>query len=235
MPSSGNFAFPPPESVAVPVHGSEQSYPVRRIFCVGRNYADHAREMGGDPQREPPFYFAKSPAHLMLSGGTLHYPPGTQDLQHEVELVVALGAPAWRATTEQARTSVWAYGCGLDMTRRDLQAVAKKAGRAWTFAKDFEGGAVLGALSRAGDIGHLGAGAITLDVNGQRRQQGKLSQMLWTVPEVVARLSEHYHLGPGDLIFTGTPAGVGPVQVGDHLDARIEGLQDLELYIGPPA
>lgn len=226
--------FPTIAAVAVPVRGSHQRYAVRRIFCVGRNYAAHAREMGSDPTREPPFFFAKSPAHIARSGGTVPYPPGTRNYHHEIELVVAMGKPAWRLAAASAQDCVWGYGCGLDMTRRDLQAAAKQAGHPWTFAKDFENAAVLGELAPASIIGHPGAGAITLSVNGTVRQSGNLNSMIWSVPEVVAHLSQHYHLQPGDLIYTGTPSGVGPVQPGDHLHGEIEGVGVIDLTVGAP-
>ncbi|HMN21324.1 MAG TPA: fumarylacetoacetate hydrolase family protein [Ottowia sp.] len=226
------YVFDPAPQAAASVRGSAQRYAVQRIFCVGRNYAAHAREMGGDPEREPPFFFNKTPAHLVSSGVTLPYALETRDLQHEIELVVALGQPAFRVTPEQAQDCVWAYACGLDMTRRDLQGAAKKKGQPWAFGKDFEGAAVLGELVPAHQIGHPARGAIELAVNGTRRQHGDLADMVWRVAEVVARLSRYYHLGPGDLIYTGTPEGVGPVQPGDRLTGRIEGVGEIELAIG---
>lgn len=229
-----DYVFAPAPQAAAAVRGSRQRYAVRRIFCVGRNYAAHAREMGGDPQREPPFFFAKSPAHLVASGATVAYAPGTHELHHEMELVVALGQPAFRVAPHEAEACVWAYACGLDMTRRDLQGEAKQAGRPWTFGKDFEGGAVLGELVPASQIGHPARGAIELAVNDARRQQGDLADMIWRVPEVVANLSRYYHLGPGDLIYTGTPEGVGPVHPGDRLTGRIEGVGEIGLTIGQP-
>lgn len=228
-----DFVFPTLPQASAAVRGSAQRYAVGRIFCVGRNYAAHAREMGGDPTREPPFFFNKTPAHLVASGAVLPYPPGTADYHHEVELVVAIGQPAFRVLPGQAEACVWAYACGLDMTRRDLQADAKKAGRPWAFGKDFEGAAVLGALVPASQIGHPARGAIELAVNGQRRQHGDLADLIWRVPEVVANLSQYYHLQPGDLIYTGTPEGVGPVQPGDRLEGRIDGVGDVVLTVGP--
>lgn len=227
-----DYVFAPPPQATAAVRGSRQRYAVQRIFCVGRNYAAHAREMGGDPEREPPFFFAKSPAHLVASGATVPHALETRDLQHEIELVVALGQPAFRVTPEQAQACIWGYACGLDMTRRDLQGEAKQAGRPWTFGKDFEGAAVLGELAPASQIGHPARGAIELAVNGVRRQHGDLADMVWRVPEVVANLSRYYHLQPGDLIYTGTPEGVGRVQPGDRLTGRIEGVGAIELAIG---
>ncbi|TAN10715.1 MAG: FAA hydrolase family protein [Burkholderiaceae bacterium] len=225
------FASIAPATLAV--RGSSQRYPVRRIFCVGKNYAAHVREMGGDPAREQPFFFAKSPAHIALSGSTVPYPPGTHNYHHEIELVVAIGKTAWRVAPERALDGIWGYGCGLDMTRRDLQAKAKEAGHPWTFAKDFENAAVLGELVPASAIGHPERGAIELKVNGEQRQHADLNNMIWSVPEIVANLSQHYHLQPGDLIYTGTPSGVGPVVPGNRLSGRIEGVGEIALSIGP--
>ena len=228
------FVFAPAPQANVAVRGSGQRYAVHRIFCVGRNYAAHAREMGGDPTREPPFFFNKAPAHLVASGATVAYPPGTKDYHHEMELVVAIGAPAFRIAPEQAAACVWGYACGLDMTRRDLQGEAKKAGRPWSFGKDFEHAAVIGELAPAAEVGALASGRIELAVNGQTRQQGDLSDMIWSVPEVVANLSRYYHLQPGDLIYTGTPEGVGAVQPGDVLAGQIDGVGEIQLAIGRP-
>ena len=227
------FAAPPPASVAV--QGRAERYAVRRIFCVGRNYAAHAREMGGDPTREPPFYFNKTPAHLADSGATVPYALATASLHHEVELVVALGAPLLRATPAQAAAAVWGCACGLDMTRRDLQDAAKKAARPWDASKDFEGAAVIGALRPLDGAPLPARGAIWLDVNGARRQQGDLADQIWPEPEMLANLSTLYHLGAGDLVMTGTPAGVGAVQPGDVLAGGIDGVGSVALTIGPPA
>ncbi len=229
-----DFVFPPIPQASVAVRGSRQRYAVGRIFCVGRNYAAHAREMGGNPDREPPFFFNKAPAHLLASGATVPYPPGTRDYHHEMELVVAIGQAAFRIAPEQAAACVWGYACGLDMTRRDLQGEAKKAGRPWSFGKDFEHAAVIGELVPASQTGALARGRIELAVNGQTRQQGDLADLIWSVPEVVANLSQYYHLQPGDLIYTGTPEGVGAVQPGDVLAGRIEGVGEIQLTIGQP-
>ena len=229
-----DFVFPPAPQASVAVRGSHQRYAVGRIFCVGRNYAAHAREMGGNPDREPPFFFNKAPAHLVASGATVAYPPGTRDYHHEMELVVAIGQAAFRIAPEQAAACVWGYACGLDMTRRDLQGEAKKAGRPWSFGKDFENAAVIGELVPASQTGALARGRIELAVNGQTRQQGDLADLIWSVPEVVANLSQYYHLQPGDLIYTGTPEGVGAVQPGDVLAGRIEGVGEIQLTIGQP-
>ena len=229
-----DFVFPPIPQASVAVRGSRQRYAVGRIFCVGRNYAAHAREMGGNPDREPPFFFNKAPAHLLASGATVPYPPGTRDYHHEMELVVAIGQPAFRIAPEQGQACVWGYACGLDMTRRDLQGEAKKAGRPWSFGKDFEHAAVIGELVPASQTGALARGRIELAVNGQTRQQGDQADLIWSVPEVVANLSQYYHLQPGDLIYTGTPEGVGAVQPGDVLAGRIEGVGEIQLTIGQP-
>jgi fumarylpyruvate hydrolase len=231
-----SYVFPVAETPSVPVRGpsgSSSRYAVSRIFCVGRNYAAHAREMGSDPTREPPFYFTKPASALVPSGSTIPYPPGTKNLHYEMELVVAIGAPVFKVTPEAARAAVWAYAAGLDMTRRDLQNEAKATGRPWDTGKGFENSAVITELVRVQDVGVLDKGAITLAVNGVEKQRGDLSDMIWSVPEVVANLSQFYHLQPGDLIYTGTPEGVGPVVTGDVISGRIEGLIDLSLTLGP--
>lgn len=231
---SSDYVFPPEPQPSVPVRGSRQRYAVSRIFCVGRNYAAHAREMGGDPDREPPFYFTKPANALVPSGATIPYPPGTKNYHYEMELVVAIGAPVFKVTPEAARAAVWGYAAGLDMTRRDLQNEAKKTGRPWDTGKGFENAAVITELVRASEVGPLDKGAITLAVNGEEKQRGDLSDLIWSVAEVVANLSQFYHLKPGDLIYTGTPEGVGPVVPGDVITGHIEGLADLSLTIGAP-
>ena len=227
------YIFTPPEQPSAVVRGTERRYAVSRIFCVGRNYAAHAREMGGDPSREPPFYFTKPASALVASGATVPYPPGTRDYHYEMELVIALGAPVFRVSPEVARAAIWGFAPGLDMTRRDLQAEARKAGRPWDVAKGFEQSAVLGELVRTAECGSMDTGAITLSVNGEPRQRGDLSDMIWNAAEIVANLSQLYHLKPGDLIYTGTPDGVGPVQPGDRLAGEIAGLGAITLTIGP--
>jgi fumarylpyruvate hydrolase len=226
--------IPRPVAPSLVVHGSSARFPVRRIYCVGRNYADHAREMG-DTGRERPFFFAK-PADAVLnvaegSEGLLAYPPVTHDLHHEVELVVALGAGGHDLTVEQAAASIWGFAIGLDMTRRDLQAESKKTGRPWETGKGFDHSAPIGPLHAVKDTGLMASGTITLSVNGEVRQSGDLSDMIWSVPEAIADLSTFFTLQPGDLLFTGTPAGVGAVVSGDHLDASIQGLGRLRLRI----
>ncbi|MBB2487197.1 fumarylacetoacetate hydrolase family protein [Mitsuaria sp. WAJ17] len=227
------YIFTPPEQPSAAVRGTDRRYAVSRIFCVGRNYAAHAREMGGDPSREPPFYFTKPASALVASGATVPYPPGTRDYHYEMELAIAMGAPVFRVSPEVARAAIWGFAPGLDMTRRDLQAEAKKAGRPWDVAKGFEQSAVLGELVRAAECGPMDAGAITLSVNGVQKQRGDLADMIWNVAEIVANLSQFYHLKPGDLIYTGTPDGVGPVGPGDRLEGEIAGLGALTLTIGP--
>ncbi|MHA3902673.1 fumarylacetoacetate hydrolase family protein [Castellaniella sp. WN] len=227
--------IPRPEAATVAVQGISARFPVRRIYCVGRNYAEHAREMG-DSGREPPFFFAK-PADAVLNvaegvEGVLPYPPLTQDLHHEVELVAALGSGGRDLTPEQAASCVWGYAIGLDMTRRDLQGAAKKAGRPWETGKAFDYSAPIGPLHPVVSTGAMAKGAITLSVNGQPRQSGDLSDMLWSVPEAIAYLSTLFELKAGDLIYTGTPAGVGAVVPGDRLEGAIEGLGALRVRIG---
>lgn len=224
------FTLPQP---AVPVAGEDTLYPVRRIFCVGRNYAGHAREMGSDPNREPPFYFTKAADTLVPGGGAIPYPPATANLHHEVELVVALGASVFQATPEQATKAVFGHAIGLDMTRRDLQFAARDKGRPWDLGKSFEFSAPITPLIRSDQP--IVSGAITLTVNGEIRQRGDISDMIWSVPEVIAHLSQYYHLGLGDLIYTGTPEGVGPVRPGDQLVGRIDGLGELAVTIVNPA
>ncbi|NPD14091.1 fumarylacetoacetate hydrolase family protein [Xinfangfangia sp. D13-10-4-6] len=227
---SPRYVITPPPQAALPVQGSDRLFPVNRVFCIGRNYAAHAVEMGHDPDREPPFFFLKS-ADCVTADGTFPYPPGSQDVQHEVELVVALGLGGRDIPVEAALSHVWGYGIGLDMTRRDLQAEAKKLGRPWEIGKNFAHSAPCGPLSPASEIGHPAAGAITLDVNGQRRQSGDLNQMIWKIPEVIATLSRWFQLQPGDIIMTGTPAGVGAVSPGDLIQARIAGFAALDIRV----
>jgi len=230
-----NTVFPAPEGGTLLVAGSDAAFPVRRVYCVGRNYADHAREMG-DSGREPPFFFAK-PGDAVLSiadgeVGTMPYPPRTQDLHHEIELVAALGSGGRDLTAEQAAACVWGYAIGLDMTRRDLQGAAKKSGRPWEVGKAFDHSAPIGPVHPIAATGALSQGRIALTVNGQERQVGDLSDMIWSVPEALAYLSTLFELKAGDLVFTGTPAGVGAVVPGDLLEGTIEGLGALQVRIG---
>ena len=225
------YIFSPAEQASVAVRGTTARYAVTRIFCVGRNYAAHALEMGGNPDREPPFYFSKPASALVPTGATVPYPPGTKNYHYEMELVIAIGAPVFKVTPEAARAAAWGYAAGLDMTRRDLQAEAKAAGRPWDTAKGFEQSAVITELVRASDLGPMNAGAITLAVNGVEKQRGDLADMIWSVPEIISNLSQFYHLQPGDLIYTGTPDGVGAVKPGDVITGRVEGLAELSLTI----
>lgn len=229
-----DLLFAPPAVRTLPVQGETAAYPIHRIFCVGRNYEAHAKEMGNEVDREAPFYFTKSLSAVLASGGTLPYPPGTADFHHEMEFVVALGAPGFRVSVDQATGLVYGYGCGLDLTRRDLQAKAKDKRRPWDVAKDMEGGAVLGPLTRAQAFGPVTDQRIALKINGETRQDASLAEMIHNVAEIIADLSLYYHLQPGDLIMTGTPAGVGPLAVGDHLIGTVEGLSPVELTIGEP-
>jgi fumarylpyruvate hydrolase len=226
-----NYVIPPAAVAAVPVRGGGL-FPVRRIFCVGRNYEAHAREMGHDPSREPPFFFTK-PADTILTGGAdMPYPSATEELHHEVELVVAIGTGGQDITEAEARTHIWGYAAGLDMTRRDLQAVAKKAARPWDMAKGFDHSAPIGDIVPAKELGKLTDGHIMLTVNGETRQDGDIADMIWTVPEIIASLSRLVRLEPGDLIFTGTPEGVAEAKRGDMLEAMISGLPPLRVRIG---
>ncbi|MCQ4325067.1 fumarylacetoacetate hydrolase [Stutzerimonas stutzeri] len=214
------------------VAGSDRRFPVRRVYCVGRNYAEHAREMGHDPDREPPFFFTKHPDGLLPDGGVFPYPPGTRDVHHEIELVVAIGRGGADIPVAQALEHVYGYAVGLDMTRRDLQAEAKKMGRPWAVAKAFDHAAPCSALVPAAEIGHPGEGRIWLDINGETRQDGDLAAQIWSVAEVIAHLSRLFVLEPGDLVMTGTPAGVGPVEPGDRLSGGVQGIGRLEIVVG---
>lgn len=204
-------------------------FPVRRVYCVGRNYADHAREMGHDPDREPPFFFTKPADAVVPSGSTLSFPSMTSNLHHEVELVVALGRGGSQVSEDEALDLVFGYTVGLDMTRRDLQDDAKKLSRPWDLAKGFDESAPCGALRTVGEIGHPSSGGITLHVNGTLRQQGDLTQQIWSVSETISYLSRFVRLAPGDLIMTGTPSGVGPVERGDVLSGSIDGVGEVEV------
>lgn len=223
-------AWTPP---ALAVVGSNDQFPVRRIFCVGRNYVEHQKEMGGDG-REQPFFFTKAAHCLVPGGGEVRYPPKTANYHYETELVVALSRGGYRIPAAEVNAHVYGYAAGLDMTRRDLQQVGKDNGRPWAFGKDFDQAAPCGALAPAAKIGHPGKGTIRLEVNGKERQRADLSDLIWSVPELVSYLSEYYVLEAGDIIFTGTPAGVGPVMAGDALHATIEGVGELKVRITAP-
>jgi fumarylpyruvate hydrolase len=223
------YAVPAPPPVTLPVDGFDAVFPVLRVFCVGRNYAEHAVEMGHDPDREPPFFFMKPAVAVVPNGGRLPFPSATDDLHHEVELVVALRGGGENIPSDAALAQVFGYSVGLDMTRRDLQARAKEMGRPWDMGKGFDRSAPIGALRTAADIGHPDAGAIWLRVNGEPRQQGDLAQQIWKVPETIAYLSTLVELRPGDLIMTGTPKGVGPVARGDVLEGHIDGVGEIRV------
>ncbi|QDL91055.1 fumarylacetoacetate hydrolase family protein [Paroceanicella profunda] len=227
------FAFPPAATPSLPVTDSDTRFPVRRIYCVGRNYAAHAREMGNDPDREPPFFFSKPGDALAQDGETLPYPPQTDSLHFEAELVVAISTGGADIPEAEALSHVWGYAIGNDLTRRDMQGVAKKMGRPWDLAKGFDRSAVCGAVHPVSAVGHPEAGPIRLTVNGAVKQEGDLSEMIWRIPEVIAILSRSVALAPGDLIFTGTPAGVGELVPGDTCVVEIPALGSLTTLIGP--
>lgn len=223
--------FASPEYPAVPAAGA--NYPVHRIFCVGRNYAEHAKEMGVEVDREAPFYFLKDAQSLVHSGEVIPYPAGTENFHYEMELVIAIGAPAFRIEKQQAPSVIWGYGCGLDMTRRDLQLAARAKQRPWDLGKNVERSAVMASLTPASAF-QVGNQRISLSVNGVTKQDAHLTDLVWSPSELIAHLSKYYHLAPGDLIYTGTPAGVGAVGPGDRIRGEIDGLAPVELAIGEP-
>ena len=228
-----NRLFASPEYPTVPAGGSDV-YPVHRIFCVGRNYSEHAAEMGVEVDREAPFYFMKDAQSLVPTGATIPYPPGCENYHYEMELVLAIGTDAFRADDGQAKAAIWGYGSGLDMTRRDLQLAAREKKRPWDLGKNVERSAVMTALFPAAKIGEVGPQRIMLSVNGKTRQDAHLSDLIHSPVEIVKHLSRYYHLAPGDLIYTGTPAGVGAVVAGDVIHGEIEGLAPVDLTIGEP-
>jgi len=225
--SATNYAIPPPVVTTLPVQGMDAAFPVCRVFCVGRNYAEHAVEMGHDPDREPPFFFMKPADAVVPTDSLLPFPSMTEDLHHEIELVVALGKGGEDIAAEHALAHVFGYAVGLDMTRRDIQAEAKKAGRPWDMSKGFDRSAPMSPIRPVSAIGHPSAGAIWLRINGEPRQEGDLDQQIWKVSETIAYLSTMVELRPGDLIMTGTPKGVGRVARGDFLEGHIAGVGDL--------
>ena len=225
------LVFSVPSSPTVPVKGTDLQFPVNRIFCVGRNYAAHAKEMGMAVDREAPFYFMKSASSIVASGATVPYALGTSNLHHEMELVVAIGKPAFRVTKEDAPEAIYGYACGLDMTRRDLQLNARDKGRPWDLGKNFEDSAVISEIVRVSESGLIQSGDISLSVNKEPRQSGDISDLIWNVPELIADLSKYYHLQPGDLLYTGTPAGVGPVEPGDVITGSIDQVGEIEFTI----
>lgn len=231
-----SFVFPPPQNAALPVAGTENRFPVRRVFCVGRNYADHAREMGAIDQadgREPPFFFMK-PGDAVVSGEgelSVAYPPLTKNLHHEVEMVVALQAGGANLAVDAAKSLIFGYAVGLDLTRRDIQGRAKEKGQPWDMGKGFDQSAVVSVIQPVAVCGHPDHGRIWLSVNGEIRQDGDLSAMMWKVADIIANLSTLVRLEAGDLIYTGTPAGVGPIVPGDLLAAGVDGVGSLSLRI----
>jgi fumarylpyruvate hydrolase len=230
---SEKFVFAPPAPIGVPIIGGGQ-FPVRRIFCVGRNYAAHTREMGGNPDREPPFFFTK-PSDAIILGDHVPYPVATHSLHHEVELVIALDKAAHAISPAHANSLIYGYAVGVDLTRRDLQDEAKSMRRPWDMAKGFDHSAPIGPIIQAAQIGHPTKGAITLAINNQVKQSGDLADLIWPVPDIIAALSHLVALAPGDLIYTGTPDGVGPLVVGDHVTCHIDGIPPLAFTITPPA
>jgi fumarylpyruvate hydrolase len=215
----------------VAVDGTDAWFPVHRIYCVGQNYSAHAREMGADPDRDPPFYFTKPADAVVASGTSVPYPPRTRDLQHEIELVVAIGKGGRLIDAKDAASHVFGYAVGIDLTRRDLQLEAKRRGLPWDTSKAFDGSAPVSAIRTVAKVGHPSSGRIWLRVNGELRQDGDLDQLTWNVAEAIAELSTLFTLVPGDLLFTGTPAGVGPVTPGDKLSGGVEGVGEIHLEI----
>jgi fumarylpyruvate hydrolase len=222
-----NYAIKFPATPTLPVAESTQVFPVGRIYCVGRNYAEHAREMGHDPDREPPFFFMKPADAIVQNGAAIPFPQVTKDLHHEIEMIVAIGRDGANIPVEKALDHVFGYGVGLDMTRRDLQGEAKKMGRPWEMGKAFDNSAPCTALKPVSMVGHPAKGAVWLKVNGKVAQKGDLSEMIWNVPETIAYLSNLITLRAGDVIMSGTPAGVGPVKAGDKLEGHVDGVGDL--------
>ena len=227
--SVADFLFEPPAPTSIPI-ARGGLFAVRRVYCVGRNYAEHVREMGND-ERDPPFFFTKPADAVVVGGAAVAYPPQTADLQHEIELVVAIGKDGRDIAAAEALGHVYGYAAGLDMTRRDLQAAAKKAGRPWDMAKGFDQSAPIGSIEPASAIGHPDTGAITLSVNGVQRQRGDLGDQIWSVSDTIAYLSGLVTLRAGDLIMTGTPAGVGAVGRGDVLEGNIAGVGSVRTTI----
>ncbi|MBY6201386.1 fumarylacetoacetate hydrolase family protein [Maritalea mobilis] len=224
-----NTVIPAPEVHSIPTTG-DGAFPIRRVYCIGRNYAAHAVEMGHDPDREPPFFFQKNPDNLDPSG-EFPYPPNSCDVHHEIELLVALKSGGTNIPLDKALEHVWGYGVCLDMTRRDLQGQAKKMGRPWEIGKAFERSAPVGPVRPVSEIGHPDHGRVALKVNGDLRQEGDLNQMIWKVPEMISYLSEYFELAPGDVIMSGTPAGVAAVERGDVMEAEIEGVGTLSVTV----
>lgn len=232
--SEVNILFQSPRYPVVAVEGKAAHYPVHRIFCVGRNYAEHAKEMGVEVDREKPFYFLKDAQAIVQSGSSVAYPCGTDNYHYEMELVIAIGADAFRVSVDEAPNTVFGYAAGLDMTRRDLQLEARAKQRPWDLGKNFERSAVIAPIMPALQISDLPTRRISLSVNGEVRQDAVLQDLVWSPMEIVSHLSSFYHLAPGDLIYTGTPAGVGAVKPGDRIRGEISGLAVVELTVGEP-
>jgi fumarylpyruvate hydrolase len=226
-----SYLFEPAPVISVEIAGTDARFPVGRVFCVGRNYAAHVREMGFDPDREEPCYFTKSNLSIAPSGSEIPYPPGTGNYHHEIELVVAIDRPGFELAVDDALSIVFGYAGGLDMTRRDLQIASRDSKGPWDIGKDFENAAVIGPIRPAADIGHPSSGRIYLSVNGEIRQDSNLSHLIWSVPEIISHLSRFYRLAPGDLIYTGTPDGVGAISPGDVITGEIEGVGTLDLRV----
>jgi fumarylpyruvate hydrolase len=226
-----DFVVPAPPVVSLAVRGSPARFPVRRIYCVGRNYAEHTREMGHDPDRELPFFFQKNPDNLVLDNGDFPYPPMSSNVHFELEMVVAIGKGGSDISVESALDHVYGYALGLDMTRRDLQGEAKKAGRPWEIGKAFEHSAPMTDIVTVKDVGHPAKGAIWLKVNGEVKQQSNVDQLIWNVPEIIAHLSKIFELKAGDLIMTGTPAGVGAIKRGDVMEGFCEGIGSISAKV----
>jgi fumarylpyruvate hydrolase len=227
------FVFPPPQAASVAVAGTSDRFPVRRIFCVGRNYAAHAREMGRDPDREPPFFFTKPADAVVDSGEVVAYPPETANFHYEAELVVAIGKGGRDIPGSESLTHVWGYAVGNDLTRRDLQLQAREQGRPWDWGKAFDRSAIIGPIHPTAEVGHPQRGSIRLTVNGEVKQDADLTELIWSVPEIISILSRSITLAPGDLIMTGTPAGVGALTPGDRCVVEIDGLGRIETLIAP--
>lgn len=230
--NGGKTLFGSPSYPAVAVDGEDAAYPVHRIFCVGRNYAEHAKEMGVEVDREAPFYFLKDAQAIVQSGSSVPYPSGTSNYHYEMELVMAIGKPVFRASAEEAKSAIYGYAAGLDMTRRDLQLDARAKQRPWDLGKNFEKSAVIASIAKAANVGEIGPQRIRLSVGGTVKQDAHLADLVWSPVEIVAHLSKFYHLAPGDLIYTGTPAGVGAVVTGDQIHGEIDGLAPVTLTIG---
>ena len=232
--SQPSYLWNPPPVYSLPVRGKKERVPINRLFFVGRNYHAHAVEMGRpvDKSVEVPFYFTKSPQTLVESGATIAYPPETRDYQHEMELVVVIGKPGFRIAEADAAALIYGYACGLDMTRRDLQLVAREKGRPWDLGKDVEQSSVVSEIVPMRGL-VLDKGELAMTVNGQPRQKTDIDKLIWSIPELIWDLSRFYHLQPGDLIFTGTPEGVGALQPGDRIDGHVDGVGDIVLHVGP--